>query len=314
MANPIDIRGIALSLNERADTHAIGDLQTIRAELKGLRKAGSKIFNSKTIFEEWAFHVGARSHSELQFNIGTERPSELTELRHGVAFSFEPSRTQPSLDGYNDKVHHFDDYISGHPEAFGDMRMWHYDKNDSRSNDFPPAPVMQELAAPGTFVFLGKRQPQNNIDYEVILNDFDRLLPLFVYVESNGKKEAAGAVVKEGFSFRAGFTAGPATTTATVAGRKSIVNLKHNELQAALYRQLKSSYGAPNVGGENWTIFGKIDIVVRRSDNEVWCYEIKTALEPRTCYPRGLRANYGICVLAGRMRGEAFDYMRQKTA
>lgn len=161
--------------------------------------------------------------------------------------------------------------------------MWHYQVN-ARSSDYPPRAVMPELVTPSTFVFLGKRQPRDNIDYEVILNDFDRLLPLFVYIESNGKRESANTVVEKSFSFRAGFTDRLATTTATLAERELNVNLKHNTLQAVLCRQLISAYGSSNVRNEQPTVFGtKIDIVVRRSDNEFWYYEIKTALAPRTC-------------------------------
>jgi hypothetical protein len=45
---PIDITAIAQQLNTRARTHAIGKLQTIRAELKRRpRRAGTDIFGLK---------------------------------------------------------------------------------------------------------------------------------------------------------------------------------------------------------------------------------------------------------------------------
>src|ERR1039457_5056017 len=103
----LDIRAIAQQLNTRAHTHAIGELQAIRAELKKLkRQPGKDIFSSQTIDEDWAFHHGGRS--ELQFNIGIEDALGWIELRHGVAFSFEPSQSLPSpVDTLIDKVHHF---------------------------------------------------------------------------------------------------------------------------------------------------------------------------------------------------------------
>jgi hypothetical protein len=62
----LDIHTIAKQLNTCAHTHAIGKLQTIRAELKGMaRRPGTDIFSSQTIHEDWAFHHGGRS--ELQF-------------------------------------------------------------------------------------------------------------------------------------------------------------------------------------------------------------------------------------------------------
>jgi hypothetical protein len=274
---PIDIKAIAEELNMRAKTHAIGKLQTIRAELRGFaRRPGTDIFSPQTIHEGWAFHHGGRS--ELQFNIGKE--ADGSELRHGVAFSFETSRTLPSIETLIPKARCFNDYMQQYPSAYADMRMW-YHQNDERSSDYPPAAVTAELVTEGTFVFLGKCQPSDKIDYEIILNDFDRLLPLFKYVESNGKEEA---LVTDGFNFRAGFTDKSAATTATLAERELDINLKHNLLQAALCRRLKDEFGADNIGDEQVTPIGtKIDVVVRRSKDEFWYYEIKTALSPRAC-------------------------------
>jgi hypothetical protein len=62
------------------------------------------------------------------------------------------------------------------------------------------------LAVMRTFVFLGKRQPFDKVDYDLILSDFDRLLPLFEYVESGGKEFSATTSKREAFPFRPGFT------------------------------------------------------------------------------------------------------------
>jgi len=277
-----EISAIAHELNARARAHAIGDLQSIRAKLKRLaRRPGTDIFSPQTIHDDWAFHHGGRS--ELQFNIGKEDVSGAIELRHGVAFSFELSQTLPSIDILVPKARLFNEYMQLYLQNYADMRMWHYQEGQ-RSSDYPAGPVMPELAVVGTFVFLGKRQPFNKIDCELILKDFDRLLPLFEYVESGGREESVKAFEKDGFSFRAGFTDKLAATNATLAERELNINLKHNILQSALCRRLASEYGADNVGDELLTSLGtKIDVVVRRSDNEFWYYEIKTALSPRAC-------------------------------
>jgi hypothetical protein len=277
-----DINAIAQELNTRAHTHAIGELQTIRAELKGLaRRPGTNIFSSQTIHENWAFHHGGRS--ELQFNIGTEEAFGEIELRHGVAFSFELSQTLPSIDVLIPKVRLLNDYLREHPYAFADMRMWHHREHEC-SSEYAVGPVMPELVTPGPFVFLGKRQAGDNIDHETVLNDFDRLLPLFKYVESGGREESSEVIAGDVFHFRAGFTDKSAATNATLAERQLDVYLKHNILQAALCRRLMSEYGSDNVGDEQTAALGtKIDVVVRRSENEFWYYEIKTALSPRAC-------------------------------
>lgn len=281
----LDINAIAHELDARAHAHAIGDLQAIRAKLRGTRRSGTNIFSRQTIHEDWAFHHGGRT--ELQFNIGKEDVSGI-ELRHGVAFSFEPSQTLPSIDVLVPKARLFNEYMQLYPQKYADMRMWHY-REGERSSDYPPGSVMPELVVAGTFVFLGKRLPSNKIDYELVLNDFNRLLPLFEYVESGGREESAKEVGKNGFSFRAGFTDKSAATNATLAERELNINLKHNILQSALCRHLTSEYGADNVGDEQFTAFGtKIDVVVRRSDTEFWYYEIKTALSPRACLREAL--------------------------
>jgi hypothetical protein len=278
----LDIETIAQELNARAREHAIGALQNIRAELKGFaRRPGTAIFSSQTIHESWAFHHGGRS--ELQFNIGKEEVSGEIEPRHGIAFSFELSQTLPSIDVLIPKVRLFNDYMQLYPEVYADMRMWHY-RDEERSTDYPPGPIMPELVIAGPFVFLGKRQTAANIDYETVLNDFDRLLPLYRYVEGSGKEATVNAVAEGGFRFQPGVRDRAPATTATLAERELNVSLKHNILQAALCRRLISEFGPENVGDEQATGLGtKIDVVLRRSEDEFWYYEIKTALSPRAC-------------------------------
>jgi hypothetical protein len=74
-------------------------------------------------------------------------------------------------------------------ENFADMRMWHFDKGARvPSDEYMPGPIPWERVKEGVFVFLGKRQPLDRIDYEVVLGDLDRLLPLYRYVESDGHR------------------------------------------------------------------------------------------------------------------------------
>lgn len=282
MVHSFDINAIARELNSRASKYEIGSLQTIRAKIKGLsRRPGSDIFSSKTISQDWAFHHGGRK--ELQFNIGAEERLKGYQLRYGVAFSFELSQTLRSIDILIPKVRFFNDYIQLYPERYADMRMWHY-WHKRRSEDYLPSPIMPELIVPSTFVFLGKRQPVNEIDFETILRDFDRLLSLYKYVESGGREDVVTSGVQKSFRFRAGCIDKPASTSATLAERELNISLKHNTLQAALCRHLISGFGVENVADEHPSGLGtKIDVVVRHSDDDYWYYEIKTAATPRAC-------------------------------
>jgi hypothetical protein len=92
-----DLDAIIAELSRQAPGHQFGALQTIRAEIKSrpLPKSPSahKIFGRthQDPHGDYAFHF--RGGSESQFNIGFESGNR--EIRHGIAFSFEPSRNKP---------------------------------------------------------------------------------------------------------------------------------------------------------------------------------------------------------------------------
>jgi len=280
----LNIPAIAQKLNRLAPAHRIGNLQAIRTRLKGLgRQPGTKIFDGKTITEEWACHYGGRT--ELQFNIGYVNDVEPYQLRFGVAFSFELSQTLPSIDVLVPKVKYFNDFILLNSDDFGDMRMWHYD--DGRSADYMPGPISSDLIAPDVFVFLGNRQPAKNIDYQKVLDTFDRLLPLYKYVESRGKTDPV-SFKKEGFDFKSGCTKKLPTAKASVAAKELDLDLRHTKLQETLHNKLAKQYGKSNVGTERPSGVGtKIDVVVRQGE-DFWFYEIKTSLTARACLREAL--------------------------
>jgi hypothetical protein len=166
-------------------------------------------------------------------------------------------------------------------EHYADMRMWHH--RGKRSPDYMPSPIPPEMVSEGVFIFLGKRVPLDQLDYEILLNGLDRLVPLYKYVESGGDLQPIATLKVARFKFRPGFTAKPSSTVATPAQKQLDVNLRHNELQEALYRRLAAGYGADNVGTELPSGVGtSVDLVVRGNDG-FWFYEIKTAHSPRAC-------------------------------
>ena len=165
---------IANIINLKAKDYEIGNLQKIRKDIKGLSRLSSRyIFDTRTVFEEWAWHYGGRR--ELQFNIGIEGGS----LRYGVAFSLELSQTLPSINILVPKIALFNEYITENIDSFSDLRMWHYDKY-GRSSNSTIAPIPTELAQEGVFIFLGGKQQLDNINYSVVFETFDRLLPLYL--------------------------------------------------------------------------------------------------------------------------------------
>jgi len=167
---------------------------------------------------------------------------------------------------------------------FADMQMWRAEDNIRVGEYEIPAPIpWQRAEKKGMFIVLGRRQPAGRIDYDTILSDLDRLLPLYEYVES-------GADLAVPISSRAPFAFAPeewrdrrTSTSATPAQRQLDVTLRHNEIQRALYHRLVSRHGKNNVTYENPCGGGtRIDIVVRQ-EGEYWFYEIKTAESPRAC-------------------------------
>jgi hypothetical protein len=282
--NQIDIRSISRALNGQAQKYAIGKLQDIRAQLRGYaRRPSSDIFTSHTIHDSWAFHYGGRK--ELQFNIGIEDIDGQEQFRWGVAFSFQLSQTLPSLGILVPKVRLFNDYVQLYAERFGDMRMWHY-REGERSADNGVAPIPYELVASGVFAFLGKRAAFVP-DIRVILQDFDRLLPLYIYAEGAGGDLIAEATPV--FHFRPGCSVKLGRTVASHAERQLDVSLRHNLMQASLTKRLIANYGRDNVADEHPTGRGTlIDVVVRVGEGTFEFYEIKTAISAAACIRQAL--------------------------
>ncbi len=321
--NAPDLEEITAELNSRARTHPIGSLQEIRARLRGLsRTAGHEIFSSQTTKDDWAFHHGGRS--ELQFNV--REISAQRGFRFGVAFSFKSSRTLPApLNVLTPKVKLFNDYMALNAEHFADMRMWHHDEGaNAPSEDYMPGAIPWEWVKEGVFIFLGKRQHLDSIDYEAILSDLDRLLPLYSYVESGGTSQPVTVPVAAPFTFRPGCSVKASGTIANQIQKQLDISLRHNELQEALYRRLLSQYGKDNVGTENSSGVGtRVDIVVKR-DEEYWFYEIKTAASPRaylrevigqlleySLWPGGQPATRLTVVGESAIDADSLDYLRR---
>jgi hypothetical protein len=113
---------------------------------------------------------------------------------------------------------------------------------------------------------LGNRQPPNRIDYESVLDDFDRLLPLYRYVESRGATSPV-PLPKSGFDFEPGRSKKVTTAKATLPEKELDLDLRHNLLQDALYQRLAEKHGKENVRTEQPSGVGTlIDIVVKMKE------------------------------------------------
>jgi hypothetical protein len=123
---------------------------------------------------------------------------------------------------------------------------------------------------------MGKMQPSDQIDYGVIVDDFDRLLDLYRFVEGTDTFPRICVPTDQGFHFSPGCNTKPSLTTASTAEQELDVTLRHNDIQIALYSHLAEVHGATNVGAENASVGGRVDIV------------IKTAMSARGCIRQAL--------------------------
>ena len=171
-----------MDLNRHSVDFEIGNLQNIRVCLRGLQRPPCpSIFYDKTIRDGYAFHAGGRK--ELQFNIGEEKRDDVEMIRYGVAFSLKSSQTLPTHDPLLPKIVRFNEYVNSHPEDFPGFLMWHY-HNEEERKDHPVGPIPDALVKEDTFIMLGRIIADDKVNILDILADFDRLLPLYVYVES----------------------------------------------------------------------------------------------------------------------------------
>ena len=154
-------------------------------------------------------------------------------------------------------------------------------ESDGRSDDHNVRPISPESVKPNAYIFIGKHQEPQSVSIEQILHDFDRLLPMYEFVEDNGtsphKKKVASS------EFKSGLTKKPSRSTASMQERRLNKALRHNEIQFALGLNLIRCYGADNVGEEFKTVNGKrVDLVVKDGNDMIY-YEIKVCESAQHC-------------------------------
>jgi hypothetical protein len=122
----------------------------------------------------------------------------------------------------------------------------------------------------------------------MILDDFDRFLPLYEFVEGTAAFPArVPESQRKWFVWSPGNKVRVTGTTFECPAQTVEKLLRHNQIQSALFEHLKSIYG-DNVSGEQPTADGTyIDVAVRQ-DGEYSYYEIKTGLSAQSCIREAL--------------------------
>jgi hypothetical protein len=290
----MDIVAIARQIEELATDRPFGQLQIVRARLKGKSSLGPRIFRPQSIFRRtedghdgsYAFHFGGRR--ELQFNVGFEDKGNI--LRYGVAFSFQGSRTLGSLDVLKGPVERFNQFVRINPAYLSRFSMWHF-KKGIRSERLPVASIPDGpdgLFRWGVFVFAGSIQPAKarSIDFERILTDLDWLMPLYEFVEGRGKALPVRQS-KSGFVFQPGCSIDNFSAKAVLTGKAIEIDLRQRRIQKALHSYLVARFGEKNVGTEQPNLNRRVDLAVRKR-GELWYYEVKIAHSVQRCIREAL--------------------------
>lgn len=292
------VSDLASALNAAAHDFEVGNLQETRKRLHSLAHVPSHdLFTNKSVKDEYAFHIGGRT--ELQFNIGIEPGVGGDVIRHGVAFSLETSQALPDIEPLIPKIERFNDYVRTHPEDFPGFRMWHWE-GKVRSSDLPVGPISDELVRGGIFVMLGRHVPMDAVEVGAILADFDRLLPLYVYVESSDGR----TVPAQAREFKPGCPRFATTATVALPARTVDVALRHKQIEPVLYEILSAEAGERNVRIEHiLDSGGQVDAAVQVDDGLTF-YELKIAPTAQSCLRQatGQLLEYGFWASAPRAR------------
>jgi hypothetical protein len=278
---PQSLRQIGTSINERAHAYQFGALQAIRKRLKSLNRTGSREpFGSYDSAGLWAYHNGGRT--ELQFNIGFD-PTPDT-LRYGLAFSLETSNWVHEgqiLKEVVPRIQRFNEYARYHRDAFMDLQMWRWLGNH-RMDLGPFGPISASLLDIKSFFFFGETQDAKLVDVDAILRLFDRLLPIYEYVESTGTSFPPSPLARVN-----GDEHLRTSTTMTSIAKVIDVSLRHNSIRKGLNKYLTTKYGIGSVFSEVAGPSMRIDMVVESSGRRLY-FEIKTGLSARACIREAL--------------------------
>ena len=280
--NQPSIQQITDAIEVKAADFEFGRLQEIRQRLKGLQRRSKTVFRPTTIHDNYAFHYGGRT--ELQFNIGFEsRENDERMLRHGVAISLKRGSSINAIDeSILNRIDRLNEYLELHADQFPDFQMYNSWYHRKDRNDYPTLrPVPPAAVDLDAFIFIGGQQSADHVNVEIILRDFDRLLPMYMFVEGTGDPSSKDEAVQH--EFVPGLTKKKSSTKVTLAERRLNKDLRHNDLQYALGQFLVQRHGEDAVCDEHSIVNrNKVDVAVLE-DNELTYYEIKVGVTARHC-------------------------------
>ena len=167
--------------------------------------------------------------------------------------------------------------------------MWEYTghgKTRTRSRDRTPQPFCADLYKQGDFLFLGKHGPFEAFEATTVLRDFDRLLPLYKFVEFESEKAIPLLSNLGSFEFKPDEPSSSQQIKSRTRSRRMAgefdISHRHDDLQAALKQQLNAESGVQVATELKDGRGGRIDLVACRN-GELEFYEIKTGTTAKQC-------------------------------
>ena len=181
------------------------------------------------------------------------------------------------------RIQRFNRYLSDNPEAYGHLRMWHSEKGGEPSENSAPAPIPDSLIKPDVFVMLGATCSVDAVSVERVLDDFDRLLPLYEFVEEDTNFATRPIGGGGNFEWSPGNKPRADRFSYNRPEENTEVAQRHSTLQKALFLHLEGMHGRHNVSGEQDRGDGTfIDVAVKKDSRYIY-YEIKTGPSDRGC-------------------------------
>ncbi|QQS36933.1 MAG: hypothetical protein IPM56_02975 [Ignavibacteriales bacterium] len=196
------IREIAFEINTEIQIRQsrLSLLQELRAKKYNLKKTSKSFFNLKGIKPKYSFHNGGIN--EIQFNFGFERIGNEKYFRYGIAFNLRRGQSLHNpMEIFANKIKNFNQFLNRHKNHLGDLSMWYYDVDEIRQTIGHPINIDRRLGTEGNFIFIGKllkKDPLkvNGEDVNEIVNLFDRLMPLYEFVEFGTQVEIESRIAR----------------------------------------------------------------------------------------------------------------------
>lgn len=283
----LTLQEVMTAVNARSRERDFGSLPEWRKKNKGKKQLPTTPFMARVDPKrDWVFHVGGLS--ELQFNLGFEDVKGRRRFRHGVAFSLQTTRELPNIEPLIPKIQRFNEFLRIYPDAFAGFEMWNRSAKNGRSDNYAVVPIPDSQVHPGSFIFIGRLQSPGAIVVGPILDDFDRLLPLYEFVEGASDFPAlAPEREKKGFVWAPGNKARVTRTSFERFAQSVEKSLRHNAIQDALYEHLNALKDGVVSGEQGTANRTYIDVAEKEGDEYVY-YEIKTGMSAQSCIREAL--------------------------